>query len=119
MIPSPKLLRQMIETAMKDRAPELHRELKSQGQLDQELADRVEVFDQVLDEVHQNGLDQMTRKTLGPLQTMRQGHEIVRQAVDQALAAALEFPTTELRPEVLSAKALGLKQRSATSRSSS
>lgn len=97
VFPSRTRLRQMIDQAMRDQAPQFRRQLLMQGRLQAEIEQRMELFDEI-----QSGLlnQEWTRihkeaNFNRPLGVAAAAGEAARQSVEQALAVVLEFPTTE------------------------
>lgn len=85
--PTTPRLRRMIEQAMKDQAPSLHRELEASGLLEQEINDRVAVTHEARSEALGAAGSPFNRATNAQecLQAMSVAWEV-------GLAAGLEFP---------------------------
>jgi hypothetical protein len=93
--PTPARLQRMIERAMRERAPAMHRRLKASGLLEQELAERVarahQIKDQVIGEPN-SPFGQALAMYGDPLAKVAAVNRAVSAAWEQALAVVLEFP---------------------------
>lgn len=104
MFPTHKNLRQMIETAMQDRSPQMYARLKASGELlaaVQERADAAqESYLAALSE--QPKAEVMRRQLQSPMDQMAERTMQQKAAAETALAQALEFPSESATDETTS-----------------
>src|SRR5689334_11928359 len=91
-VPTEPQVREMIVEAMRDRAPGMYRELTASGEFGHVVQARVDLFDEIFATIS----SEATTKVLGLHLPFEEGVAMLeaadRLALEQALAAALEFP---------------------------
>ena len=93
-----KQLERLVERAMQDQAPDLHRELAESGRLAAYLEEKAAEIEAVEEELWTPEAFRIAQSDLGHLERVQQATMAARQAREQALQTCLTFPeatTTE------------------------
>ena len=89
--PTQKQVQDMVNQAMKDRAPLMYAELKANGQLAKVLQDRASQFQEQVFRADDQSCDRVNRSDLGFEEKVQEREADHRRAVEAALAQATEF----------------------------
>ena len=87
-----KQLERLVERAMQDQAPDLHRELAERGRLAAYLEEKAAEIETLTEELENPEYHKVLQSDLGPLERQQRATEILRRAREQALQTCLTFP---------------------------